>query len=415
MTRIIGLTTVLASVAAPAAADADLFSDDQLRGFMDFRAGFSDGERSWLDEGFGKTRFCGNDGDWAGRDHGTSRDFVEPTSHGSLKGHLHLQAEPHQDHALDVVEAYLTYRPMRANGWRFGARGGLMFPPVSLEHEGPAWCTTSTVTPSAINTWIGEEVSVIGLEGSAHHAAFGQEFEATIGLFGYNDTSGTLLSYRGWAMHDILTTAFGDFPLPARSPAWNALKASQAHTTEPTRELDDRLGYYARLEWKPTGPVTFDVLHYDNAGDRDSYEDGQWSWETRFTNIGMRLALCEDTHVFAQVMTGQTLYGRPTPMGYWVDMDFAAAYALVTHREGRQTYAGRVDLFETTDRTFTGLDNNDEEGWALTGAYRFALRPNVTLAFEGMHVRSDRPSRADVGLDPEQSQTTLQTALQLAY
>jgi hypothetical protein len=78
-------------------------------------------------------------------------------------------------------------------------------------------------------------------------------------------------------------------------------------------------------------------------------------------------------------------------------------------------YAGRLDYFETTDRSNFGLDNNDETGWAATLTYRRPLNERATLVFEGLHVESDRTARADVGLEPEQDQTMLQTALQLAF
>lgn len=415
MARVIGLALALAGAAAPAAAEADLFSGDQLRGFLDIRAGAADGEESWLENGFGKSRIGGSGDDWAGEVTGQAALLWTPSFTWELDGHLHLQSEQHQDHAVDVVEAYLRYRAPPNDGWQVSARGGLMFPPVSLEHTGPAWSMETTLTPSAINTWIGEEVPIVGLEGTARRRFGTQEVGATVAAFGWNDTSGTLLSYRGWAMHDVLSTAFGDMPLPHRSLAWRLLKRSQAPATEPVRELDDQVGYYARVEWKPVGPITLDAFHYDNEGDRISRDDGQWSWETRFTNIGLRWALSGDTLLLAQAMSGQTLYGRRTPMGYFVDMDFASAYLALSHEMESGVVAGRFDYFETRDESFTGLDNNDEEGWAATLAYRRPVSENATLVIEGLHIESDRPSRADIGDDPEQQQTTLQTALQLAF
>jgi hypothetical protein len=404
-----------ATATSPAMAETDLFSGDQLRGFIDLRAGAADGEESWLDGGFGKARFGGSGDDWAGRlTVGSAALVWRPQLTWSLDGYLHLESEPHQDHAIDVAEAYLRYRAPPQDGWRITGRAGLFYPPVSLEHGTVGWRVSETITPSAINTWIGEEVKVIGGEASVRRSFGAQEGEATLALFGYNDTSGTLLSYRGWALHDLQSAAFADFPLPNRSPAWRALKRSQAPSTEPVRELDDIVGYYARLEWRPLGNLTLDILHYDNEGDRVSREDGQWSWETRFTNVGLR-AVHEDTRLLAQIMTGQTIYGRRTAMGYFVDMDFRAAYLLLAHDVGRHTFAGRIDLFETIDRSFTGLDNNDEDGWAATAAYQIDLAPHVNLAVEAMQISSDRPSRADVGIPPEQDQTMIQSALRLSF
>ena len=93
----------------------------------------------------------------------------------------------------------------------------------------------------------------------------------------------------------------------------------------------------------------------------------------------------------------------------------AAAYVLVAHDMGPHRIAARVDAFETTDTSSPNPDNNNEDGWAVTGAHRVVVNPNMTLAFEGLHVESDRPAREGVGLSSEQAQTTLQSALQLSF
>src|SRR6185312_3228678 len=65
-----------------------------------------------------------------------------------------------------LSQAYLTYRPMRSSTVAFSARAGLMWVPVSLEHEGADWHVKNSITPSAINSWIGEEVRPVAAEGT---------------------------------------------------------------------------------------------------------------------------------------------------------------------------------------------------------------------------------------------------------
>jgi len=398
---------------APDRAAADI-GGDSLRGYIDVRAAFADGPRSWINGGYGKTAYSGDD-DAGGADVDFSHLAAiewRPQLTWNLDAHMHAQIEPHQTNAIDLVEAYFSYRAQPRDGWRLGARAGLMYPPVSLEHDGPAWSATATLTPSAINTWIGEEVIVVGLEGTARRAFGAQEVGVTLGAFGYNDTSGTLLSVRGWAFHDILGTAFGDFPLPQGD---DTLPFAQAPESEPVRELDDRVGFYGRLSWKPAPSVTLDALHYDNAGDRMSNQDGQWSWETRFTNVGLRAALGANTHLLAQAMVGQTIFGpRRSGRGYRVDMDFAAAYAMLTHELDRHTLSGRIDYFSTRDKRMES-NRYDEEGFALTGAYAFAVTGDITLALEALHIKSDRPYLEESGLEREQNQNLLQTSLRYAF
>src|SRR6185295_7315933 len=93
-------------------------------------------------------------------------------------------------------------------------RLGLMWPPVSLEHEGADWHVADTITPSAINSWIGEEVRPVALEGTVSISAGDHKLRTTAAIFAANDTSGTLLTFRGWALHDRTTLAFNRWPLP---------------------------------------------------------------------------------------------------------------------------------------------------------------------------------------------------------
>ena len=148
---------------------------------------------------------------------------------------------------------------------------------------------------------------------------------------------------------------------------------------------------------------------------RVSGSHGQTDWEPRFNNLGARISINDNTRILAQVMTGQTIWGQLTPMGYWTDVDFSAGYVLLTHEFDGQALTGRVDLFQVTDRSFMEYDNNSEDGWAITGAYRIDVAPRLSVMVEGVHVSSQRPARADAGVDVEQGQSSLQTALRYSF
>ena len=45
------------------------------------------------------------------------------------------------------------------------------------EHEGGAWIVSDSITPSAINSWVGEELRTGGMEAKATAAVGGQEFD----------------------------------------------------------------------------------------------------------------------------------------------------------------------------------------------------------------------------------------------
>jgi hypothetical protein len=401
---LLGLT--MAGLATPAAAEGA--GEDHLRGFLEFRGAAAGGETSWMDEGFGKLRLSGGGDDVDG--HGFVRGLVvwRPQLTWNLDAVLTLQADSELTPAIDVVESYLAYRGSPSAAWRFDGRAGLFYPPGSLEHDGPGWTTTNTITPSAINSWISEEVKVVGVEATARRSFGTHAFSVTGALFGFNDTSGTLLAFRGWALGDVMPGVSTRLDLPMRSFPYQDF-------TRATFELDDRVGYYAQIQYQPIGNVTLDVMHYDNNGDRVSDSHGQTDWETRFTNLGARISIDEDTRLLTQAMSGETIWGELTPMGYWTDVSFSSAYVLLARDIGDHTIAGRIDVFEVVDHSFAAIDNNDEDGWAATAAYQVALTPDVRLAVEGVHVSSQRPARIDQGIDAEQQQTSLQTSLKVSF
>jgi hypothetical protein len=220
-----------------------------------------------------------------------------------------------------------------------------------------------------------------------------------------------LLSYRGWALHDVRVATNTDFPLPPLSPA---TAPYQAPLTSPFYEVDDRAGFYGRVDWRPPLPVAFDAFYYDNRGDRESSYEMQTSWRTRFWNVGALAALGERTTARSQVMWGNTLVGPDTPSGIPVDVDFTAAYLLVSRQAGPGTLSVRGDWFETRDNSFVASNNNNEHGWSATVAYKAPLHNHADLLVELIHVSSKRPGRALYGGIPaNQDQTMLQTSLRL--
>jgi hypothetical protein len=269
------------------------------------------------------------------------------------------------------------------------------------------------ITPSAINSWIGEEVKVFGAEATVSGAGRDPPLSATLGIFGYNDTAGTLLAFRGWALHDLKATAFGHQWLPPLNPF---MIDAQAARTRPTIELDDRPGFYGKLSWRPSGRLKLDAFYYDNRGDPEAVDaELQWGWRTRFVNLGARIDVDARTTVLAQALTGGTEMGFDTGNGIWVETRFRSAFLRLSHRRGPATFSLRMDGFETRERGSEMGAIESESGWALTGAGSARIDDHVTLLVEALHVDSDRGSRARIGIAPDQAQTLVQTAVRLAF
>jgi hypothetical protein len=408
-----GLIALAAALAAaePASAQVDLFSREAVSGYLDLRAAFSDGETTWVEGGLGKARPT----DGASLSLAEADLIWRPRLGWNLSGLVVLQVQPDMPDSIGVAEAYATFKPTPSGPVRYAARAGVFYPPISQEHEGGAWVVSDSITPSAINSWVGEELRTGGLEGKVTAAVGGQEVAATFGVFGWNDTSGTLLSMRGWALGDQKATIGAAFPLP---PLSAFMRTKQAPYTTPVLEIDDRPGFYGRVDWSPSGALSLNAFYYDNGGIvmAAPTPDMEWAWDTRFWNLGAVAFLDERTTLKAQAITGVTLMGRPRARGLWIDVDFDSAYLSVTRRldDRGASLHGRIDWFDLVDHTYQDVDNNAEHGWALTGAWKRPLNARASLLVEAMRVSSRRNDRARFGLDPQTNQTVIQSSLRLA-
>ena len=411
------IAAALAALAwsAPALADAPhLDLPANLTAVIDFRIVLTDGERSWTDGGFGRSRFGGG-GD--GIDVHAVPAEAELVWHGpiawNVEGTLAASYQDGQDQPVDLIEAYATWRPVPRGATRFSVRAGMFWPQVSLEHEGPAWQVADMITPSAINSWIGEEVKVVGLEGTATHPLAGGRLSGTFGLFGFNDTAGTQLAFRGWALHDQKTGAFSREALPPLGPD---MAGAQPPWTTPTLEVDHRIGFYGRLAYQFVAPVTLEAFYYDNRGDPAAFTDDlQWGWRTRFLNVGARIDFGANTRLLAQALTGSTQMGQEEdePDEIWVDTRFRAAFLRLTHSIGPVALSGRLDLFETRQRGEYVYAEDGEHGWSLTGAVDWRLTGQAQIIVEGLHVESERGARARLGLAPRQDQDIVQASMRI--
>lgn len=409
--NLLAVTSVMAlslAAADKARAEAELFSRDTISGIIDLRLGSADGEKAWIDGGLGKARF----GDGGKLALGEASIVWNPRFTTRLGAIVIAQSQQGQDRIIDAGEAYLTWRGDPQSSVRLSGRAGLMYPPISLEHDGLEWSVPDTITPSAINSWVAEETKVVALEGTARGVLAGQHLTATVGVFTHGDTAGTLLAFRGWALHDLKSSASGDFPLPPLSPF---MVRRQAPFTTSVRELDGRAGVYGCIEWRPSPRLALDLFAYDNDGDRTSVDNREWSWETRFYNLGVRWDPSNVTHLRAQALQGETLMGYANANGIWIDVGFQSAYLSVTRDLGPGALTARLDQFSTTDRTNKAVDDNAEHGWAALAAYRWDVRPDLHLLVEAMRIDSDRPERVRLGEAPQQTQTVVQTALRYLF
>jgi hypothetical protein len=402
----LAVLAVLAVGSGQAMAQTDLISPDTFSGLIDARLVSAGSETSFVDGGFGKSRFG------EGRDGARLAEVAvawNPQFTDNVSAVVSGEHQDGQNRWFDVGEAYLRYRSDPQGPLRITARAGAFYPDISLEHDGLDWSVPDTITPSAINSWVGEEVKVEGAEATLHGVLFGQDLALTAAGFVGDDTSGTLLSLRGWSLQDMKATLAGTFKLP---PLSAFLAPRQRDATTSSIEIDNKVGVYGGLTWRLTPAATLNLFTYNNEGNKVGVTPlVEWAWATRFTEAGAKIRLSPKTLFRAQALRGETEFGFQSAQGIWVDTVFSSEYASLTRDLGKSEVTGRVDLFGVTDRSTRTLDNNDEHGWSATAAWRRDLNAHANVVLEALYVDSTRPSRPI----PHEAQTVLQTALRLRF
>ncbi|NUS39299.1 MAG: hypothetical protein HOQ02_09795 [Lysobacter sp.] len=402
--RLAQAASALLACAIGGSAGAQSFD---VKGYFDLRVGRSDArEDNWLEGGLAKTRFGAGDGGVTGAA-AIAADW-QPTP--SLFASAEVQYVPAARRPLDVIDAWVRWRPVSTTPWRWSAKAGMFFPPVSLENDGVGWTATRTLTPSAIDTWVGEELRVFGVEARLEHRGARGTLAASFALFGKNDPAGELLASRGWALHDVTSGLDGSVREP---DAIAPLIGAQAPVRyRPFLELDHRLGAYASLDWRTPADDRAVLTVYDNRADPSREVDyaGRelYAWRTRFWSAGVQRRV-GDVVFLAQAMRGGTVI-EPEP-GLRFDTRFAAAYVLAAWDAGRWQPALRVDAFQTR-RSPVPLD---EHGHAVTLALAWRPAEHWRLTGELLRVDSVRDQRRLAGLDPRQRELQLQASLRWFY
>jgi len=399
---------VLAACCAAGASPAQTLTMD---GFLDLRVAGTDArDDSWLDGGLGKTRFGADDDGLSGS--GALAANLQATP--SLLFSAEAQYVPAARRPLDLIDGWMRYRPVSTTPWRWSAKAGMFFPPISLENDGIGWTSTWTLTPSALNTWVGEELRTLGVEGRVEHRGTRGTLSASAALFQKNDPAGELLATRGWALDDVVSGLDGS----VREPDVLAPLVGRAPPVRyrPFLEVDHRTGGYVALDWQTPAQDRLTALVYDNRADPTAEVDyaGRelYAWHTRFWHVGGQHRI-GDVVLLAQAMRGSTVF-EPAP-GFQLDTRFAAGYLLAGWDLGRWQPAVRFDMFQARQLPASLPAPLDEHGNAITLALNWRPQPHLRVSAELLRVDSMRDQRRQADLDPRQHELQLQGSLRWFY
>ena len=254
-------------------------------------------------------------------------------------------------------------------------------------------------------------MKVLGAELTANTLIADRPVNLTVAAFGANDTAGALLTFRGWALHDIRATAGQTLPLPPVTPVF----FEQASRTRPVVEVDGRIGGYGRLEMAVSDALSLSGMVYANRGDPTALRSGQYAWQTRFATVGASLRTSADTTILAQVMVGSSVMGLDANKRAMTDVSFSAGYLLVSKPLRRGSLTGRIDLFAVDDRSLRDLENNRERGAGATGTWARPLAGAAELITEVQAVWSDRPARTRLGLRADQVDVQTRIAVRVRF
>lgn len=377
----------------------------ELEASLDLRLVASDGRDTFLDGGLGKLRFDGeDDGVQLGRARLAWRGPVMGNWHATLD----VSAWSLDDHNLiDLTEGYLEWRPVPRSAWRSNVKIGAFFPPISLEHRASGWSNPYTISGSALNTWVGEELRTIGVGYELDHLGTADggrfDFGAHAAVFGWNDPAGVVLGFRGFALHDRQTPVFGRIGTHAYGNPEQRVIFS---------EIDNRPGYHAGGYVKHDSGLEVRALHYDNRADRFEQKPSisDWGWNTKFQSLGLRYDGPAGLAVIAQWLDGQT-EASPDLRNGWT---FKTGFVLVAREFGAHRLAVRYDEFRVRPVDEPGTIWSPDRGDAVTLGWTWRVREHVELAGEWLRVDSNTGNRTLMGEAPAATENSLQLALRLS-
>jgi hypothetical protein len=374
-----------------------------VNGGVDLRWVHATGDSSYLNGGLGKLRF---DPEHEGSQFG--RAFLAPNWRVTDIVTVHAVIDAYGDHdrnPVDISEFFLDVRPFPTTSVRWRARVGAFFMPVSLENRGIGWTDVYSITPSAVNTWLGEEFRTIGAEVEARWLGASSGYLGDVALvaaaYGWNDPAGVLIAQRGFALTDRPSTLFGGLGRP------------------PTRfyyEIDRKPGYYGGITWRHHDRLEVRALRYDNHGDPGAAtEAGGGAWRTRFSSLGARLEPSAHWTFIAQYLDGDTAVGADSTGEDQFYLKFHAAFALASFDRARERVTARYDDFHTHQLSgFYGLPSNDA-GHSWTFAWSHECGEHWQLVAEWIRVISRFPPRLALGEPAEQVESQLQLAARYRF
>lgn len=380
---------LLCILAAPLLAQTSSF---QAHGFITLRGIYVEAQPSWLEGGYGRFDVGAKD---ANTRENTNVEIGQlgfdwtPTTWMLVHadGVVRREQSGTRGSRGGVVQAFADLYTEKLR-----LRAGSFWLPTSRENIDPLWNSRYTVTASALNTWIGQEVRPVGVD-----LQFSPNFYVSAGATAFrgNDTMGTLLAARGWTFGSHISVYKEELPLPP----------PDTKDTQPIGpDLDKKTGYSGRLRFSLPERAMIQFTRVDNRAELVPDIHGYTPWLTKFNVVSADLGANGPATIAGEWAKGTTAVGFGNGS---FTLDFQTAYLLVSGKTGKDRWTVRVEKFSTRDHAKSEYDYSREDGHAWTVAWFRDLGTNVRSGLEYADVRGNRPGAAAAGFDPQTGGKTL--------
>ncbi|MGJ8679630.1 hypothetical protein [Paraglaciecola sp.] len=380
----------------------------EVKGVVQVNYVFADDHTSWFEHGTGILAYSNNGINLQQGVFQVSDSYASGISY-QIVGNVYQKGEQN----LGLTQAQINYKPLSNSVLRWRARAGFFYPKMSLENVDLGWLSPYTYTQSAINSWLGEELRTPAVEltlyspGRSRRSAFSWEFRGA--AFKGNDPLGTLLSWRGFALHDRQSLNNDSVPFARYPSVVDQDRIFHPDYVEPFHEFDGHVGYYLGTHIDYYQKTRFRYYFYDNQADPLALNEPRlYAWRTKFHSFALQHRFSKNTRLISQWLTGSTTMGERS-----VYVDYDAWYLLLSHNTKQHRMTVRYDNFEVKEDDLIPWDLNSSHGKALTFAWRYTLNNNWQLGIEHHINRNTAENR--VSLDQRAKINQQQSMLVVQY
>ncbi|MEM0909564.1 MAG: hypothetical protein AAGJ37_01235 [Pseudomonadota bacterium] len=386
----------------------DLFANE-FSGRAEIGLTYADTLKSWQDGGTGILRFDDTSAQlFQGFVSHTSRPLAGLTTH--VVANVYADGEQH----IGLTQAFAEYKPLSPNKIRYKLRTGFFYPRYSVENTSEGWLSPYTYTQSAINSWVGEEIKIPGVEvalfSNGRRFRSPWSWEVNAALFKGNDPAGTLLAWRGWSYHDrqsLHHDRINFAPIPTIvndvvTPTW----------IDPFDEIDGRWGGYIGLHLNHQHKTVMKYYYYDNNADPSAITDIRlYAWATKFHSLAIKHKLSPTLDLLAQAMAGSTDMGPSAVYAH-----FYSAYLMLSHQQDEHRFAIRIEASTVEENNdLMPNDQNDSETSAITAAWRYSGLPNGEFGIELHANRNSADNRQQLFIEPDQSDQQIRIVYAMTF